>query len=187
MPIFEVQFLCRVEYDRLKYCFDQFYPNLCLYAHKYVQDIEVAKDIAQDAFIKCWDRLSDFDADAALKVFLYRTVTNESLNYLKHRKVEIEAHSILLEEEYMEEHFLENEVYLWLRRVIHELPPQGKRIIELSLEGARNPEIAENLGVSLNTVKTIKQKAYKTLREKLSKAEIFLFYQIYSRPGITLS
>ncbi len=39
----------------------------------------------------------------------------------------------------------------------------------MSLKGASNPEIALNLGISLNTVKTVKLRAYRVLREKLKE------------------
>ena len=50
---------------------------------------------------------------------------------------------------------------------IDTLPAQSGRIIKLSLEGKQNKEISENLGISVNTVKSLKYKAMDTLREVL--------------------
>ena len=52
---------------------------------------------------------------------------------------------------------------------IDQLPPQTRNVILLNLEGKTNPEVAEELGISVNTVKCLKKSAYETLREALSK------------------
>jgi RNA polymerase sigma factor (sigma-70 family) len=63
----------------------------------------------------------------------------------------------------------ENEVYQLLYDAINSLPPNGKQVIELSMDGLKNKEIAKSLNISVNTVKTLKLRAYKFLREKLKK------------------
>ena len=50
---------------------------------------------------------------------------------------------------------------------IDQLPPQTRNVILLNLEGKTSPEVAEELGISVNTVKTIKLRAYRVLRERL--------------------
>lgn len=44
---------------------------------------------------------------------------------------------------------------------------RSRRVVILTMEGLSNPEIAKELGVSVNTVKTIKLRAYRVLRERL--------------------
>lgn len=57
---------------------------------------------------------------------------------------------------------------------IEELPEERKKIILLSLKGHSGNEIAEILGISINTVKTQKNRCFKYLREKL-KDSVLLF------------
>ena len=52
---------------------------------------------------------------------------------------------------------------------IDQLPPQTRNVILLNLEGKTNPEVAEELGISVNTVKCLKKSAYETLRGTLSQ------------------
>ena len=54
-----------------------------------------------------------------------------------------------------------------LYNAIDKLPPQTKEIILIGLDGKDNNEIAATLNISVNTVKTLKKNAYKTLRELL--------------------
>ena len=56
-----------------------------------------------------------------------------------------------------------------LYAAIDKLPPQTRRIILLNLDGKNNDEIAEELSVTVNTVKTLKQSAYSALRKMLTR------------------
>ena len=58
-------------------------------------------------------------------------------------------------------------IRLIIKDVLKDLPPQTKNIVELSMQGAKNNDIAEFLDISINTVKTLKLRAYRTLRDKL--------------------
>ena len=152
-----------------KYCFYEFYSALCLFARKYVGSIDTAYDLAQDAFIKCWKKIDQFQSESEVKMFLYTVTRNESLNYLKHKKVELKAQEHVAAEIYFKEQVIEQESYLLLNRAISELPPQGRRIIELALTGLKNLDIAEELNISVNTVKTLKTNAYKAIKLKLKE------------------
>ena len=54
---------------------------------------------------------------------------------------------------------IEEETYRIIMEAIDALPVQSGRVIKLSLEGKQNKEISENLGISVNTVKSLKYKA----------------------------
>jgi RNA polymerase sigma-70 factor (ECF subfamily) len=69
----------------------------------------------------------------------------------------------------------EEETYRIIYQAIYGLPHQSRKIILLSLKGYKNPEIAGELQVSLNTVKTLKKNAYRELRDKL-KDHVFVFF-----------
>jgi RNA polymerase sigma-70 factor (ECF subfamily) len=59
---------------------------------------------------------------------------------------------------------LEEEIVNQLYKAIEVLPDRKKEIIKLSLKGIKNNEIAETLGIKLQTVKTLKSQSYKILR-----------------------
>ena len=70
-------------------------------------------------------------------------------------------------EEGEEEFILEEEVHAMVYDAIKDLSERSRRVVILTMEGLSNPEIAKELGVSVNTVKTIKLRAYRVLRERL--------------------
>ncbi len=63
-----------------------------------------------------------------------------------------------------------------LRKAVEELLPQSRRIIELALKGNGNAEIAETLGISVNTVKTLMKSACRFLRDSLGDVSDELFF-----------
>lgn len=77
-----------------------------------------------------------------------------------------------------EEPFFTEEVYRQLFEAINELPPQQRQIFLHNIEGKRIKDIAEIMGISVNTVKTQRQRGIKTLREKLTQNAWMLFVSI---------
>ena len=60
------------------------------------------------------------------------------------------------------------EVYRMLLEMVESLPQRQREVFMLAMEGRRNAEIAEQLEISLNTVKVLKRRALTTLKEKAS-------------------
>lgn len=106
-------------------------------------------------------------------VYLYRSVTNNSLKYLRDRNVEDERLKKWQEEEEMsEENFssvVEEEVFRKLRDLLNRLPEERREIMLMSLEGMSGEEIASRLGITIHTVKQQKYRAYKFIRQNMGK------------------
>ena len=153
-----------------KEIFKLYYHPLCMYAYRYVQDDTITDDFVQDAFLNFWERRGEFHALAAIRSFLYLSVRNACLNWLKHLSVrqrnEMDFASFL-QEEPEDDFILEDTVHAKLYAAIEELSDRTREIVLMALKGASNPEIASTLGVSQNTVKTVKLRAYRVLRKKL--------------------
>jgi RNA polymerase sigma-70 factor (ECF subfamily) len=157
--------------------FESLYPLLCLFAQKYVQDSDVAADMVQEAFIKLWNGENDFENERASKAFLYTVTRNNCLNYLKHNKIVLDHSLQFLENDlFFKDHLIEQETYKAIHDAIEVLPSQGKRVVELSMRGIKNPEIAERLSISVNTVKSVKANAYRLLRLRLQDVVIALVF-----------
>ena len=125
----------------------------------------------QEAFVAFWERRKDFDHPAAVRSFLYTSVRNKCLNHLKHEAVKRKHEDALIYELESDQHFsgrvIEEETFNILLEEIRGLPKAAAEIMILALNGLKNPEIAEELGVSVNTVKTQKKIAYARLKDKL--------------------
>lgn len=98
-------------------------------------------------------------------------IKNESLNYLRGTEREKKRYNKLEIEEY--EHptvlnrLIEEDINQILIDAINTLPGQSARIMRLVLSGYENKEIAQVIGVSVNTIKTLKYSAMKKLKEFL--------------------
>ena len=66
-----------------KALFDDLYPSLCLFANRYLKDLDTSKDVVQEVFIKTWERKVYYSNYNAIKSFLYKSVRNRCLDYLK--------------------------------------------------------------------------------------------------------
>lgn len=173
-------FLKKGDLITFKLFFESFYPSLCLFANKYLKDRDVSLDIVQDAFLYLWNKNADFQTVSGVKSYLYQYVKNRSLNYIRdqelRRKIEIKD---LESESFFRDSLVEEETYQIISDAIRTLPPQGQRVIELSLDGLKNQEIADQLKISINTVKTIKLRAFASLRAEL-KDNIFILFVLHS-------
>ena len=160
----------------LKQLFESFYPSVCVFARKYVKDMDVAEDIAQESFIEFWKKREQFADFKALKGFIYTVTRNKCLNQLKLSSIREDIlRKQLFSDDFFYEMVQEEETYRTLHQAIHALADQSRRIIVLSLKGYKVAEIAEELNISVNTVKTLKKNAYKELRNKLQNHVFMLF------------
>jgi RNA polymerase sigma-70 factor, ECF subfamily len=160
--------------------FHQHYGSLCLYANKIVRDMDKARDIVQETFVKLYTNRGTLQINTSLKSYLFKCVYNACLNDLKERKV----HS--LHHEYLKHHMpfgddhdmvVMAELENMIRVAVEDLPEQCKRIFKMNrYEGKRNSAIAEELGISIRTVETQISKALTVLRTTLADfLALFLF------------
>ena len=161
--------------------FDRYYDNLLLYCYHILNDLEAAEDIVQDLFVQVWERDTCYSSYYGFKNFLYNSVKNASLDYLKHKEVEGKyiKYTILHAEsgEEPELEIMENEIYRRLYQVLDELPKRCKEVFKYYLEGKKNKEIAELLQISELTVKTQKRNAINYIRERLGA--LYVLYALF--------
>ena len=164
------------EYNNL---FNLMYKPLCLFSNKYIRNLAVSKDIVQDVFIKIWEDKIEFNNENVIKSYLYISVKNKSLDYLKSKLYKSTDFLSTKNIENLEtEVFFLREVVLTetsfiIENAINTLPNKCAKIIIMSLKGLTNSEIANELELSINTIKTQKKIAYKRLRPLLKKFFIF--------------
>lgn len=155
--------------------FHTFYPILTVFAERYVGDSDVANDMAQEAFIKLWKSELRFIDNNARKAYLYTITKNSCLNYLKHKKIEQKYQVECVESElFFRDQVIEQETFMLIRKAVSELPKQAKKVIEFSLNGLQNPEIAIRMNISVNTVKSLKTNGYRLLRQNLKEHAILM-------------
>lgn len=162
-----------------KSIFENFYRPLVNFAVVHTSDTGVAEDLVQEIFVYIWSKELEFKNLLALKTYLYRSVLNRCRNHLRdirlRQKYERELQSIPDEQDNsLMNGIIREEVYRQLTAALDYLPPQCRKIYEMAQDGMKSSEIAEVLGLAVETVKRQRKIARKILQEKLGKYTILL-------------
>ena len=152
--------------------FERYYLTLSAFAGKYLNDIEVARDIVQDLFVHLYEKRHTLLITASLKSYLYQSVQNRCMNHLNSLKRRDDHHQNIGRTgdhaTELEEQIMATELEQKIFQNINELPEQCKKIFLMNrMEGKRNGEIAASLNISKRTVETQISKALKILRDHL--------------------
>jgi len=146
--------------------------GVCL---RYAKDYEEAQDIMQDAFIKIFGKLADYEKKGSLEGWVRRIVVNTALDsYRKNKKhqqnVAVDTVDYLLENKtFIIEELNANDLLAVIKTI-----PAGYQIVFnlFAIEGYSHREIAEKLNITESTSKSQYSRARKLLRELLVKKNI---------------
>ena len=161
--------------EAFKILYEEFFHALLSVACKYVE-IEEARDIVQDTFFKLWSAPQKFLHINDMRFYLYRSVQNQCLNYIRDKKVEdnYRNKTEVITEDYFYNALLEEEIFIRLRQAIDELPEKYRNVINLNLEGLSDKEIAEKLDITIDAVKQQKKRGKEQLKGKLTHPFLLL-------------
>jgi RNA polymerase sigma-70 factor len=166
--------------------FKRNYQSLCNYCQGIVTEHDKAEDIVQDVFVYLWNNRSSIDIKVSLKHYLYSSVRHGALKVLKRQLME-QRHSPLLTEfienlqhsEYSEEEVVEIEQ---MKKALASLPQQCRNVFLMScVDEKPYKQIAEELNISVNTVKTHITKAYRIIRGNFRNINQILMFIVYCR------
>jgi len=156
--------------------FRTYYVELSRFAVKYVGSTEQAEEIVQELFLTIWENRQKLSISSSLKSYLYTSVKNRSLNYLKSAAVKytqreeelsVHNHPVSLD---VEEYIYHQETQEAIQQAIQALPEKCKMIFTLSRQaGLSYKEIAEHLHLSIKTIEAQMGIALKRIRGELSK------------------
>lgn len=160
--------------------FERYHTRLCYFAARLLPPGQVPEDIVQEAFVQLWQKRDQFPDLINIKSFLYTAVKNRCLNILRHDRV-IRKYGDLLRQEQPQTDALhgiiETEVLQKIHQALEKLPDGCRNVLHLSyFEEMKNKDIAEQLNVSVNTVKTQKKRALQILRTLLKATPLFFLF-----------
>jgi RNA polymerase sigma-70 factor, ECF subfamily len=144
--------------------------------HRYVGNYSEADDIAQDVFVKVWQKIKSFKGKAKFSTWLYRIVVNQCLDYRRKNKRKTEEVSFdnKIEESKIPESlttgidFEQKKRETIIRQAINELPDKQRIAMILAKYEAKSyQEIADIMDVSLSKVASIIYWAKQNLKVKL--------------------
>ncbi|MEP5612459.1 MAG: RNA polymerase sigma-70 factor [Cyclobacteriaceae bacterium] len=170
--------------------FREYFPYLCAFAKKYVADADECKDIVHNVFLNLWQKQESIDLSVPIKAYLFKSVHNRCLNFLRDNK-KIVHHDLIANSEAIPDHIEsrdyleESELEMRITSAINDLPEKCRRIFQLSrFEGKKYKEIAEIEGLSVKSIEEQMSKALRILREKLSEYLIILYFFLPFIPGL---
>ena len=153
--------------------FHAYYPVLCNYAANITKEQTMAEDAVGEVFLKLWEGRESIVIESSLKSFLFKSVYHQCLNVLKHVRVQNKYRDFFLhhppinedEADYPLSSLIENEINDILNQTIEQLPEQCRKIFTMSrIDCMKHEEIAQELGISINTVRTQIHRALGKLR-----------------------
>ena len=157
--------------------FSHFHQRLLMEAFFLLQDEQLAKDIVQEIFIEFWNK-QHWKNIHSLSAYLGTAVRNRCLNHLQAHKITEKRHAAyeyLTNTDNTVEAYPHSQTGLvqedridQLRVAIDDLPEKTAAIFRLYyLEQKNRNTVAGELGISVNTVKTVLLRGLKILRSKL--------------------
>jgi len=182
---FKIYILRKKENEMLstEYYFNKYFLQLSVFAFPWVGSEEIAKDIVQDAFIVLMGRQDLLEkGEPVIKSFLYSAVKNLAMN-IKRRNVVFDRvrnqfNTDRTDDNDVLDNLINAELIGALHRELDELPEGCQRICRLIyLEGMKYEEVAQELNVSVNTVKTQRMRAINLLKRKF--LNIFFTFFIF--------
>ena len=174
-----------VSHKEFKAFFETFFIPVYTLMQRYTGERELSRDFTQEAFVRVFEHWGEFETEENAKAFLYTVARRIYLDHCKHQKIENQYQNRVNEENTEEYDFLKEVTQQEVSRILYDavdkLPSQTRSIILLNLKGLNNTEVAERLGVSVNTIKSLKKSAYVTLRTLLSKDLLMILFVLVDK------
>lgn len=155
----------------LEFIIDKYMETLIYFINKFVRNINVAEDLAQDVFVYIMINQKDYDFKYSLKTYLYTIGKCRALNYLKkEEKITSLNENIPIDENEIEEIIFRKEKNKNLRKAINKLGnEQSKAIFLVDIEGLTYKEACRVLDTNMSNLKSLIHRGRKKLKEILQK------------------
>jgi len=159
------------------------FSSLVYYATEITRQPQLAEEVVQDVFLKIWQIRSELDIKGSFKAYLFQSVHNHALNVVRQQKTRKESVNLVTPEktwQFITDNYriddniihkiFSDETEAIIDQIIKELPDQCGKVFHLSrVESLKNEEIALQLGLSGNTVKTHIYRALQKIALALKK------------------
>jgi RNA polymerase sigma factor (sigma-70 family) len=155
-----------------KMLYDKYAGLMLAICRRYVFEKSEAEDILMEGFLKVFTKINEFEGRGSFEGWMKRIFVNTAItNYhksSKHNKNHFDIEEIQIRKSekpsYGESEFTHEELF----RIIHSLPEGYKIVFNMyALEGYKHKEIADMLGIDINTSKSQYSRAKKLIRKRL--------------------
>lgn len=163
-----------------KSLFEVNYQALCLYVARYGYKPEEAEDIVQSMYIKLWENMAS-KPETATRAYLYTMVKNSLIDLSRLKKIDIINISSFSDKFYafFQPELDEAGTVDKVLSAINNLPEKARIIVNaVFINGKKYKEVAAEMNISENTVKTQLQRSLRTLRKSLAKEDFDIFISL---------
>lgn len=162
--------------------FKQTFPRMLGYCRLFIHDQAQANDLVQECFVKLWEKRGTIKSTQSIESLLFVMLRNKCLNYLRDQKLHnfeknIESikenelqHLYQLDFTGREEKTMEENLIEAIRASVDNLPEKRKLVFtKAKIEGKKNKDVAEELGISVKAVEKHLHQAKEQIRNEMLK------------------
>lgn len=163
-----------------KELFKQTFARMLGYCRLFVHDQAQANDLVQECFVKLWEKRTTINTYQSVESLLFVMLRNRCLNYLRDQKLHTVEKDINLVEETelqhlyqldfigREEKSMQEELIEAIRKSVEKLPEKRKFVfIKTKIEGKKNKDVADELGISVKAVEKHLHQAKEQIRKEM--------------------
>ena len=159
------------ERNAQKALYDLYAPVLLAICKRYVRQFEDAEDVLLESFYKIFSNIGQYQGKGSFEGWMKRITVNEALMFLRRRhnfNISLESNHLDISstEHNIEEQLFESDIL----KVLDTLPTGYRTVFNLYvIDGLKHREIADELGISINTSKSQLIQAKRRLARLLKK------------------
>lgn len=169
--------------------FERHARALLLFAHRIIDDMDVAEEVVQDAYIKLWTARHRIADEVHLKHFLYQTTRNACIDYRRSAGHRLRNFSVPLDENInlqdadLLARIIHAETLQLVYQEVKKLSPTQQQVFRLTfIDGLSTEEICTALDMTPNAVFIARSKALSSLQRVFKNKDLFL-YMVFLQLG----
>lgn len=149
--------------DNFEELVHRLYLPLCFAANRIIQDDATSEDIVQEAFTRLWDLHDKNKIIDNIENYMYVLMHNLAMEWIRKRKMQQKYINTRTNKDIsLFNAIAEADISMQIIAEIEKLPPRSREVMTLVLKGFDNQQIAEKMGITINSVKTLK---YSSIRK----------------------
>lgn len=162
--------------------FTTYYKAICFFARRYTKDSDAAEDIAEESFIKLWSNREKIEDEKHLRNWLYKTAYHGCLKWIEREKIKVKSEKAIgrisdTEEKDCTENIIRAETMRQVKEAMEKLPAQCKKVFyKLYIEGKTVAETADELQLTISTIKNQKARGIKLLKIRLASFLLVIIF-----------
>lgn len=162
--------------------FNRYKTLLYIFAYKKTNDREEAKDLVHELFTNTWEKRATANMQVGLAPYLFGMLKNRIFDLYKHKKVnqrylDTFQYYLNTENNATDSRIRHNDLNAIIEKEISALPERMRQVFEMSRKtNLSRKEIAEELNVSEQTVKSHMFHALKILKTRLGGLIVLIFF-----------